>query len=490
MSALTLGTSRAEATLTAADDWPHTRRPVPWLLAAFLVMLFLVPFGAIKFKVHLPADATPDRLLIVAMIVALVVSIEPLLSGAKRQMGGVEYAVLIFAAVALISVVINADRLYRLEYFPFVEKAVLQLLSYVAFFFVVVKAVRTTEIPALSRLIVWLSCITSVGVLVESRRGFNAFYIWAGKLLSPIATVAPSPTNIHPTNGARAFIVGPTDHPLALASMLTMALPFAIVPLYRATRTRDRVGYFIAIGLIVAATLATREKTAMLSPLAVIVVLVAFRPRLLRWAPLGILLLIPMVHVAAPGVLGELKNLLPGASGGNYSDGRTADYSAITPDVLSNLLIGRGYGSLDPLNLRWYRILDNEYLDELWETGVIGLITYGAMLWTPVVAARRLVRRSAAHAEIAVAAAAGCTAFAAVSATYDAMGFGQAIYSFLFAAALIAIIGRERLMVIATSDRPRGPEPHIRSPRRSGIGSHAPRPGQRSTVTPTGSSRT
>jgi putative inorganic carbon (HCO3(-)) transporter len=488
MSALTLGTARSEATGTTADDWPHTRRPLPWLLAAFLVMLFLVPFGAIKFRLHLPADATPDRLLVVAMIVALVVGVQPRLTGKKRQLGAVEYAVLLFTAVALISVVVNASRLYRLEYFPFVEKSMLQLLSYVAFFFIVVKTVRISEIPALSRLILRLSCITAVGVLIESRTGFNVFYIWAGNLLHPIATVLPSPTDIAPTNGARAFIVGPTDHPLALASMLTMALPFAIVPLYRATRPRDRVRYVVAIALIVAATLSTREKTAMLAPLTVIVVLIAFRPRLLRWTPLGILVIIPMVHFAAPGVLGELKNLIPGSA--NYSDGRTGDYSAIKPDILSNLLIGRGYGSLDPLNLRWYRIFDNEYLDELWETGVIGLATYALMLWTPVLAARRIVRNSAtAHAEIAMAAAAGCAAFALVSVTYDAMGFGQAIYSFLFAAALIAILAREPSALRKVPDCPGPSGPEGPSPRRSVTKSHLPRSGHRSTATPVGSSR-
>ena len=492
MSALTRETPRADVAAATGGDWPHTTRPLPWLIAAFVVLLFTVPFQGIRFKLHLPADATPDRLLLVAMMVAMVFSIEVRERGSKRRLGGVECAVLIFTAVALISVAVNAGRLYRLDYLTFVDKQVLQMLSYVAFFFIAVRGVRLTEIHAFSRLVLRLSCITSLAVILESRTGYNVFYIWWGKLLKPIATVLASPTNLHPSDGSKPFIVGPTEHPLALASLLSVALPFAIVPLLNATRTRDRVGYVAAIALIIAATLSTREKTAMFAPLTVIIVLAVLRPRLIRWAPAGLLVMIPLIHIAAPGVLGEVKNIIPGASGGNYSDGRTSDYAAIEPDILSNLLIGRGFGSLDPLNWRWYRILDNEYLDELWTTGVIGLSSYIALVCTPVVAARRFARRHAdgnAYADIAVIAAAGCGAFATVSATYDAMGFGEAIYSFLLMAALVAIIVREHAV------RTPAPHPPTRRPvRGSGPSSVTRTPSRErarhfSTATPVGSSQ-
>lgn len=488
MSALTFGATRTDEAVSTEDNWPHTRRPLPWLVAAFLAMLFLVPFGGIKIKLHLPADATPDRLLIVAMVMAIVFGAHPRVRARARRLSGVECAVLLYAAVALLSVVVNAGRLYRLDYFTFVEKGMLQLLSYVVFFFIVVKAVRASEIRVFSRLILWLSCATSLGTIIESRTGYNVFYTLWGQLLRPIATVPPSPTIIHATNGAKPFIVGPTDHPLALASMLTVALPFAIVPLLRATRPRERAGYIAAIALIIAATLCTREKTAMFAPITAIITIAAFRPKLLRWAPLGIPILIVLVHIAAPGVLGQFKGVVPGSSGGDYSDGRTGDYAAVTPDILSNLLLGRGFGSLDPLNWRWYRILDNEYLDQLWETGVVGLVAYVAMLWTPIFAVRRLVRRHAPRADFAVAAAAGCAAFAIVSATYDAMGFGEAIYSFLFVAALIAVMSREQMPVRVTSDHPEPRRPRNPSPPRSSSTSHGTHSGRSSTRTPVRSS--
>ena len=53
----------------------------------------------------------------------------------------------------------------------------------------------------------------------------------------------------------------------------------------------------------------------------------------------------------------------------------------------------------------------------------------------------------------ALAAAAGCAAFGLLSATYDAAAFPQAVYSFLFAAGLTAVLASKR----ANRSRPRPP---------------------------------
>ena len=45
---------------------------MPWLLAGFLAMIFLIPFDSIIFKVHLPANATFDRVFLVVMVAVFV----------------------------------------------------------------------------------------------------------------------------------------------------------------------------------------------------------------------------------------------------------------------------------------------------------------------------------------------------------------------------------------------------------------------------------
>src|ERR1700744_5850208 len=50
------------------DAFPHTRRPLPWIVAAFLVMLFIVPVDATTVKIHLPVDSQIHRCAVVIVI--------------------------------------------------------------------------------------------------------------------------------------------------------------------------------------------------------------------------------------------------------------------------------------------------------------------------------------------------------------------------------------------------------------------------------------
>ena len=95
-------------------------------------------------------------------------------------------------------------------------------------------------------------------------------------------------------------------------------------------------------------------------------------------------------------------------------------------------------------NYRIYRILDNQYLGTLFEVGVIGLISYLAIVVFGMVTAHGVIRRGGVRAPPALAASAGCAAFGLLSATYDAAAFPQAVYSFLFAAALIAVVASKK----------------------------------------------
>src|SRR5450755_785189 len=177
-------TDPAPAAIAGTDNWPHTRRPLPWLLAGFLVMIFLIPFDSIVFKVHLPANASLDRVFLVAMV-AVVAATRAIQRrrGPRRRLTPVEVAVLTFAGIALLSVVLNIDRIYQQNQVGFVEKGFSQLIAYGVFFFVVVATVRAEEMPAFTRLILTLTCLTALGVLYESRTGYNAFYLWSARLL-------------------------------------------------------------------------------------------------------------------------------------------------------------------------------------------------------------------------------------------------------------------------------------------------------------------
>jgi hypothetical protein len=442
--------SPAPAAITTNDNWPHTRRPLPWLLAGFLVMIFLVPFDAIIFKVHMPANATFDRVFLMLMIGVFVVSrTVNERKGPRRRLTPVEIAMLVFGGLALLSIVLNIDRIYQQNELSFVNKQLSQLIAYGAFFFVVIASIRPEEVPAFTRLVMALACITAAGVIYESRTGVNLFYWLSGTLLGPVAQVAGAPTD-----NAKVIVSGPTEHGLALASMLTIALPFAVLPMLEARRPSERLKYLVMIGLILAADLSTQEKTATFAPIAAFLVLAAYKRQILRWVPVAIIVLIPVIHFAAPGALGGIGQILPTSSSGgaDYTDGRAYDYPAVAPDILNNLVLGRGYGTMDTQNYRIYRILDNQYLGTLFQVGVLGLLSYLAIVFFGMATAHRVIRRGGVRAPPALAASAGCAAFGLLSATYDAAAFPQAVYSFLFVAGLVAALASKTAQPQLTSD--------------------------------------
>jgi hypothetical protein len=428
------------AITAAGDHWPHTTRPLPWLVAGFLAMIFLVPFDAIILKVHMPANASLDRVFLVVMIaVFLTGRVLNGRSGPRRRLTPVEIAVLVFGAIALLSIVMNIDRIYQENYLSFVEKQFSQLVAYGLFFFIVIASIRAEEVRAFTRLVMILASLAAVGTIYASRTGNNLFFSLSSTLLGSFATVLPPPVD-----NAKVIISGPTQHGLALASMLTIALPFAVLPLFEARRASERLKYLVIVALILGADLSTSEKTAIFAPVAALIVLAAYRREILRWAPIAVIVLIPVIHFAAPGALGNIGQILPTSGQADYTDGRKSDYAAVTPDILQNMIIGRGYGTWDTTNWRFYRILDNEYLDTLLVVGVIGLLSYLAIVVCAMMTAHRVIRAGGVRAPPALAASAGCAAFGLVSATYDAGGFPQAVYSFLFAAGLIAVIASKR----------------------------------------------
>jgi hypothetical protein len=402
-------------------------------------MIFLVPFDAITFTVHMPANATLDRVLLVSMIAVFLVS--RAVNGRtfpRRRLTPVEIAMVAFAGIAVLSIVLNIDRIYQQNEVGFVNKQLSQLLAYGFFFFLVIVSIRPEEVPAFTRLVTTLACVTAVGVIYQSRTGVDLFYTWSAMLLHPVARVTSLPAGY-----TKVIIGGPTQHGLALASMLTIALPFAVLQLLEARTPRERLKYLVMIGLIMAADLSTKEKTGIIAPIAAFAVLAAYKRQILRWVPLAIIVLIPVIHVAAPGVLGSVSQLLPTSGQGartGYTDGRSEDYPAVAPDILNNLIIGRGYGTMNTQNWRFYRIVDDQYLDTIFEVGVVGLISYLAIVFCGMMTAHRVIKKGGVRAPPAVAAAAGCAAFGVLSALFDAAAFPQALYSFLFVAGLIAAV--------------------------------------------------
>jgi O-antigen ligase len=426
--------------MTAAGDWPRTGRVLPWLLAVFLCFVWLVPTEAVELAIPLPVDPHPDRLLVLAIALLAVATA---FAGGQGRRGlpapTFTRMLLVFAAVALASLALNADRLANLGELDQGMKQIVVLAGYIVLFYVVATVLRPSELRKFAVLIVALATIAGVGTLWEYRTDFNVFYDVADDLFSSVATVAPAPTL---ASDSREDTFGPTEHGLVITTMLAMAMPFAVLGLIRAKGTTRKILYGLAVAVLLAGGLATLRKTSMLAPVAGLMVLAAYRPReMVRLAPFGVVLLV-FVHFLAPGALGSVSSQFTGGFlDSDTTIGRTADYEAVQPDIATHPLSGRGYGTLDISRADTYRILDNQYLGQLVQVGFIGLAALIALLVAGLALAHRVAQHAqdADHRLIGLASMSAFVSFGVASALFDLFSFSQNLYLFFFLAGMCSV---------------------------------------------------
>ncbi len=430
------------------DAFPHTRRPLPWLLAGFLAMLFFVPIDSTEVKVSLPVGSQIDRFAIVGLVLAwLVFGGDQRAFLRTRRSKLYVGAACAFLVLAVASLLTDAGRIVNISDFTLAEKRFGLLGSFLVLSWFTLTALRFEDVRGFATYLIGLGTVMSVGMLVERHTGYNVFYEVSAAVLKPIASVAAAPTNIHPEYGTdgRVVVVGPTLHGLAATTMLMVTMPFALVRVFDAKRGQPggRRSWWLnalALCLMLVAAAATDRKTALLVPVAVVLYLACYRPRqVLRLAPIGLVAMVGLVHFASPGALGTIFTPSAGLSSSSTTH-RVGDFTDVAPDVLARPILGRGFGTLNIEAPTQFRINDDEYVDEIWQVGVVGLAAYLFMILAPILTARRAIRtRDPTVSSLALAASAGCVAYLVVNALFDAMSFPQAPYMFFMVAALTVI---------------------------------------------------
>jgi hypothetical protein len=400
------------------------------------MMLWLVPFDGLQLPISLPLDATFDRPVLVVVATLWLVTLLAVRDKARPRLrwSGVHTAILLFVITAVLSLLLNAHTLGNLGEFELGLKKLALLASYCLLFTIVASSVRPSEVKAFTGLIVLLACITALGTIWEYRTGFNVFYTWTDKLLP--GDVALPVTAFEADATGRTTIFGPTAHPLALAALLSLAVPFTIVRLMEARTAAARWMYAGALLLILAGDFSTQRKTTVLALAAALLVLALYRPRrMLRFAPLGAVLLVG-VSAVSPSALGSVRDQIePGRADAVLSTrDRESDYDAVTPDVKRHPLIGRGYQTYEPEK---YRVLDNEYLAILIGNGAFGVIAYVLLFIAIFAVCHRIIRsRDPVRGPPALAVASGVALLLVTSALFDVIAFPHVPYMLFFMAGL------------------------------------------------------
>ena len=433
----------ASAATRSDDSWPHTKRPLPWLLAGFIAIVWLTPFNDIELNASLPIELRLDRLVLPFVAIVWLLALAAGGRYAPRlRLTWIHAALGALLACAFLSVVIDARYLNQTLELSLSLKKLPLMLAYVSLFVIAASGVRRSEVRSFMSYTLGLAVIVALGMILEYHTKHSLFWDLSRKLLPSFLHVDNAVSQSAVDSAGRRVVLGPAAEPLEAVAMLTMALPIALTRILEAQRSRPRILYALAVCTLTAAMFATYRKSALIAPVAVILTLAYFRRReLLKLAPLGVVLLV-MVSIVSPGALGSTLRQFTrsdAAAVPTVSD-RTAAYDAIRPDVWTHLLLGRGWGSYDH---NTYRILDSEILDRAIETGVLGLVAFLLVPVSVVAASRKTIAaRDPTSASVALIGASIAVGFLVLAFLFDELSFPHPVYIFLYMVGLETVVLR------------------------------------------------
>lgn len=227
-------------------------------------------------------------------------------------------------------------------------------------------------------------------------------------------------------------------HPLELAGVLAMLLPFAIQQaLDPAWRDKSFVRRWLPVALIGGALPMTVSRTSIIGLIVVLAVLLPTWKPSRRWPALGFVALgVGAMKIAVPGLVSTTLNLFSAFLGGgdNSTQARTGDYAGVAQYVAERPLFGRGFRTFIP---SLYRYTDNQYLLAAVEIGIVGALSIVVLYWTGIRCARmaRRLWKNEANRELGQSFVAAISVALVVSATFDSLGFP------MFAGLIILLLG-------------------------------------------------
>jgi O-antigen ligase len=213
-------------------------------------------------------------------------------------------------------------------------------------------------------------------------------------------------------------------HPLEYGVVLCMVLPLALAAAMHES-SKSAVRRWLPASLMVLAVVLSVSRSAMLGLLAELVVLVPTWPRRVRRYAIAVSLAgLVAIWLLVPGFVATVRGLFLGAADDAGVNSRTNSYDLAGEFFARSPLFGRGFGTFLPQ----YRIMDNQYLLQLMETGVVGVAALLGVIISGILCARsaRRASRDSVDRALSQAIVASIVAGATLFAFFDALSFPKA----------------------------------------------------------------
>jgi hypothetical protein len=429
----------------------EARAPVltwPNALAAFTLLIWLVPAKDYRVAVDLPFNLEFYRVFAVILVGVFLVA---LLAGQRRvSAGGMGLAVSGIALTVLLTQTANIGALDD----PGQETTALKGFFYMATFLLVFVLVCSTvaDLRGAERIVKALvvgAFLVAVGAIVQSRTSYNVF----AHLDDVIPGLRREDAGVGESRSGVFRVTSSAQQPIALGAALMLSVPLGIYLVTRSGTARRKAAWTACTVIIAFGAFVPVARTAIVMGVVMtILALVLWGHHVVRFWPVPIVALAAL-HLVSPGVMGAVyksffpkQGLVQDVTGreGLAGSGRLSDIGPGFDLWETSPLFGIGRGNPkvggqeDPDRLNAGEIIfDNQYMSTLVLTGALGL---AAVLLFVVGAAIRLLNagyiRAGPEGTLVAVCGLAVTGFAVAMFFFDAFAFVQVTVVFMVIAAL------------------------------------------------------
>jgi hypothetical protein len=413
------------------------------LLAGLLLVILFIPIRRYEFPGNLPFQLEPYRLYVLLLGAAWFSSLL-IDSRIRARASGLEGPFTVIGVAILGSIVVNSGRIHADGLTTDVVKKTTFFVSFVVVFYVVVSVVRRLEdADPLVKILVAGGAVLGVLGIIEARIEYNPFDHLSDFL--PFLDLAEPP--LRDSRGGQVRAYASAQHPIAFGALLAMILPLSI---YVARKER-RPGWWAAAGIIGIGAVTSVSRTSIVMLLVIGLVFLLLRPASVKKLWPALVPAVLAVHFVLPGTLGTVhdlffpkEGLIAAQSNAPAGSSRINSLGPALDEVADHPVLGQGYGTRIPEGPRRNTIIvDDQWLDTLLETGVIGFIGW---LWLFIRYGRTLnreARKDHSHRGwLLVALSASVSSFAVAMAFYDAFSFIQVtLLMFVYLGIGMALVG-------------------------------------------------
>ena len=413
------------------------------LIALILLVILFVPIRRYTLPSALPFNLELYRIVVAGVVICWVSSL--LIDRRVRvRSSGMDGPLGAFALAILISVVVNVHRVESVG--PFFTKLITLFASFLVVFYLLVSVIkRPREIDFLVRILVGGGAVLGVSAIIEQRFNYHAFNHINSVL--PFLEYHDVQLATAAERGGQLRVYASSQHPIAMGAAFALLLPLAVY----CVRTWGR-RWWLATALIIFGAVATQSRSAVVMLFVIAIVYVGLHPReTARLWPLVLPALV-IIHFAVPGNLGSIKDsffpkggLVAEQADKPVGSGRLATLGPVLRDeFLPNPIVGEGFATRitvsEPGLAQNAPITDDEWLDLLAQTGILGVL---AFLWVFVRSVRGMWRPAkrdpSARGWLLAGATASIVAYGVSMLTYDAFSFIQVTFLFFIILSIGAV---------------------------------------------------